>query len=604
MRRLDPAQAAAAMCAAPIQLTLAGPGSGKTSTLTGRFVHLMRQGIDPTRILAVTFTKKAADEMRGRIARILELPSATGLNIMTFHAFAFRLLRRNPGAAGLSEGFQLWDTPEQRRVFTTRRMWWNEEQDILEIIGGAKERLLDAAAFKAAINPDDDLLIEAVRYFQVYEQAISAAGAIDFADMVPLVVKAMTTNASYRDAITGAYDHLLVDEYQDVNPGQIMLIDHFVNDCVGLWAVGDDDQTLYSFRASDIRHILEFMTRYPAATTHVLDRNYRSVSEIVAAAKRLVRCNRARIDKDYQPVVATSGELVIRGYPSPDMEARQVAGAIAKLIERGSAVESLAILYRTAAVGLPFQSILKDLGIAFEVRGGADLWHSVAVRLVVGSLTYLRDGDSPEAMSRLGSNKRAEIVCGQLDQIRAAVRGHFLAAATHVRRIISDAAPARTSERERAEWHAVVGAVIALANSCSSLEQLEDRITEQSQSLRNPPANAVVLSTIHSAKGLEWDTVFLVGMEDGILPHGNCEDIEEERRVAYVGMTRARRRLGLTYSAERYGEKARPSPFLFEIGGKEQRQCIWTGPRSNGANERLPLMTESEKRRLIRIAET
>jgi DNA helicase-2/ATP-dependent DNA helicase PcrA len=404
MRRLDPTQAAAATCAAPIQLTLAGPGSGKTSTLTGRFVHLIRQGIDPTRILAVTFTKKAADEMRGRIARILELPSAAGLNILTFHAFAFRLLRHNPSATGLPERFQLWDMTEQRRVFTSRQMWWNEEQDILEIIGGAKERMLDAAAFEATIDADDDVLVEAVRYFQVYEQALSAAGAIHFTDMVPLVVKAMTSNASYRRAITSAYDHMLIDEYLDVNPGQIMLIDHFVNDAVGLWAVGDDDQTLYSFRASDIRHILEFTARYPAAATHVLNRNYRSSYEIVLAAKRLARCNRVRIDKDYQPIVAMPGELVIRGYRSPDIEARQVAGGVAELIKGAGAVESIAILYRTATVGLPFQSILQDLGIAFEVRGGADPWHSVAARLVVGSLIYLRDGDSPEAMSRLGSN--------------------------------------------------------------------------------------------------------------------------------------------------------------------------------------------------------
>lgn len=436
----------------------------------------------------------------------------------------------------------------------------------------------------------------------MYEQALSAAGAIDFADMVPLVADAMTSNGSYRRAITGAYDHVLVDEYQDVNPGQIALIDHFVNDGVGLWAVGDDDQTLYSFRASDIRHILEFTTRYPAAATHVLNRNYRSSSEIVLAAKRLVRCNRARIDKDYQPVVAMPGELVIRGYPSPDIEARQVVGAVAELIKGAGAVESIAILYRTAAIGLLFQSRLHDLGIAFEVRGGADLWHSVAARLVVGSLIYLRDGDSPEAMSRLGSNKRAEIVREQLDQIRAAVGGQFIMATTHVRRIVGDAVPTRASEREKSEWRAVVDAVVVLANSCSSPRQLEDRIAEQSRSLHNPPPNPVVLSTIHSAKGLEWNTVFLVGVEDGVLPHANCEDIEEERRVAYVGMTRARCRLGLTYSAERYGEKSRPSPFLFEIGGKEQRHCIWTGPRSPGANERLPLTTASERQRLIRNA--
>jgi DNA helicase-2/ATP-dependent DNA helicase PcrA len=199
MRRLDSAQLAAATDRASIQLTLAGPGSGKTSTLTGRFVHLIRQGVDPARVLAVTFTKKSADEMRRRIVRLLELPSPSSLHVMTFHAFAFRQLRRNPGMAGLPERFQFWDAAEQRQVFSSRRMWWNEETDILDIIGGAKERLLDAS-FAAAIDPDDEVLVEAVKYFQVYQQALRDACAIDFADMVPLVVKAMTENESYRNA--------------------------------------------------------------------------------------------------------------------------------------------------------------------------------------------------------------------------------------------------------------------------------------------------------------------------------------------------------------------------------------------------------------------
>jgi DNA helicase-2/ATP-dependent DNA helicase PcrA len=170
MRRLDSAQLAAATDRASIQLTLAGPGSDKTSTLTGRFVHLIRQGVDPARVLAVTFTKKSADEMRRRIVRLLELPSPSSLHVMTFHAFAFRQLRRNPGMAGLPERFQFWDAAKQRQVFSSRRMWWNEEADILDIIGGAKERLLDAASFAAAIDPDDEVLVEAVKYFEIYEQ--------------------------------------------------------------------------------------------------------------------------------------------------------------------------------------------------------------------------------------------------------------------------------------------------------------------------------------------------------------------------------------------------------------------------------------------------
>ena len=519
------------------------------------------------------------------------------------------------------------------------------EQDILDIIGGAKERLLDAAAFAAAIDSDDEALVEAVTYFRVYEQAQHAAGAIDFADMVPLVVKAMTANGVYRRAITAAFDHVLVDEVQDVNPGQIKLIDQFVRDGVGLWAVGDDDQTLYSFRASDVRHITEFTLTYPEAVTHVLDRNYRSAREIVLAAKRLIpsrrsfdivsmdcgtvllfclraaapptpradtyphksklmrvgiiRHNRARIDKDYQPVVDAPGEIVIRGYPTPEVEARQVARAIAELIKQGEPAESIAVLVRSGTIGLPFQSILKEMGIPFEVCGGADLWQSVAARLVIGSLTYLRDGGSPDAMSRLGANKRGKIVREQLDQVRAAVCGQFAAGAKHVQRIVGDAVPTRSSEREKAEWLAVVDAVVALALSCSRLDELESRITEQSRSLRNPPRNAVVLSTVHSAKGLEWDSVFLVGMEDGVLPHANAEDVEEERRVAYVGVTRARRRLGLTYSGERYGDTSRPSPFLFEIGGREQRHCARSGPRSKCADDRLPLDTKAEQRQLV-----
>jgi DNA helicase-2/ATP-dependent DNA helicase PcrA len=237
------------------------------------------------------------------------------------------------------------------------------------------------------------------------------------------------------------------------------------------------------------------------------------------------------------------------------------------------------------------------MAMPFEVRGGADLWQSVAAKLVVGSLYYLRDGEVQPAMSRLGTNKRGQILRQQLDQVRAAVRDQFAASCLNVQRIVADAVPGQSPDREKSEWRAVVDAVVALALTCSSLEELEAKIAEQSRSLRNPPEDAVVLSTIHSAKGLEWDTVFLVGMEDGVLPHANSEDIEEERRVAYVGVTRARTRLGLTYSTERYGERLKPSPFLFEISGREQRACTWTGPKLEGADDRLPLLASDERRR-------
>jgi DNA helicase-2/ATP-dependent DNA helicase PcrA len=158
---LDPAQRAAATSAGRLQLVLAGPGSGKTTTLTGRFVHLVRHGVDCRRILALTFTRKAADEMKARIAQALDLASARDLTVATFHGFTFRHLRRSPQLAGLFESFQLWDTPQQRHVFNSRRMWWNEEIDILDIIAGAKERLLDAQSFAAEIDSNDEVLLNA-----------------------------------------------------------------------------------------------------------------------------------------------------------------------------------------------------------------------------------------------------------------------------------------------------------------------------------------------------------------------------------------------------------------------------------------------------------
>jgi DNA helicase-2/ATP-dependent DNA helicase PcrA len=599
--QLDPAQKAAAEASASIQLVLAGPGSGKTTTLTGRFIRLVQQGVDRRRVLALTFTRKAADEVKERVVKALDLESARELTVATFHGFAFRQLKSNPQAAGLSENFQLWDTPQQRRVFHARRMWWNEEADILDIIGGAKERLLDAASFAAQVEDDDAVQSSAVEYFRVYEDALRAAGAIDFADMVPLVVRAMDRNPAFAAAITGHYDHVLVDEYQDVNPGQILLLDRFVRAGVNLWAVGDDDQTLYAFRAADVRFILEFPRKYPRAQVHVLDRNYRAGWQMVAAAKRLIAGNRRRHYKDYRATVTEPGEIVIRGYRTPEIEARQAAQAVATLLRRGHVPRQIAVLYRTGSVGLALQPALQKLGIRYEVRGAGDLWQGTAARLVVGSLHYLRDGETVESMSRLGSSKRAEILRSELDQADDYVKRDFAASCQLVGEIVATAVPKRASERERAEWVSVVDAVIALALGCSSLQEFEAEIAGQSAALRQPLENAVVLSTIHSAKGLEWDAVLMIAMEQGVLPHAGNDDLEEERRVAYVGITRARRHLGLTYADSRFGQSSRPSQFLHELAGQDRRHCIWTGPRADGADDRLALLSTRERQRLTDI---
>jgi DNA helicase II / ATP-dependent DNA helicase PcrA len=318
----------------------------------------------------------------------------------------------------------------------------------------------------------------------------------------------------------------------------------------------------------------------------------------VAAAERLIVENRARHPKSCKPVTTEPGEIVVRGYGTAEIEARQVAKAVARLLEAGQSPREIAVLYRTGTVGLAMQPALPPLKIPYEVRGAGDLWQSVAARLVVGALFYLREGESVESMSRIGSGRRAEILRSQLDQARVAGQLEFPAACRLVRKIVATAVPGRASERERAEWVAVVDAVIALASSCRSLEGLVAKINQQSASLQQAPENAVVLSTIHSAKGLEWNAVFLIGMEQGVLPHANNDDVEEERRVAYVGLTRAKRLVGLTFTSRRFGQPCVTSQFLFEMVGTDKRRCVWTDPHRRGADEHLPLLSDAERQRL------
>ncbi len=585
MAALDPSQMRAARADHPVQLVLAGPGAGKTATLVARFRHLVEAGTAPRHIMAVTFTKKAAEEMRGRIAHALDLETGSDLRVYTFHSLALRCLQRNPGLAGLPERIEVWSSQQQRAVFSSRRMFWNDEGDILDIIAGAKEQLLDAARYAKGLAGDDEVGRRAADFFKVYEAALQQAGAIDFADMVPLLLRAMADHPDYGRSIATNVRHLLVDEYQDINLGQHRLIEHFRSGGVHLWAVGDDDQTLFTFRAADVRYTLDFKRRNRDAVLHVLDRNYRSSPEIVAGAKRLIARNTARFAKDYAPALEIAGTLAIRAYSTADVEVRQVTRAIARLIREGLAADRIAVLYRAGSTGLGFQGGLEALGIPFDVRGGADLWQSAAAKLFLGSLFYLLDEDDHRAIERMGSGKRGETTRRKLDRLPEAARRDFAIACLHVRRVVSDILPKTAAEREQRDWAGLCDAIGALAAGCTTLDDLLGRIADQSRALRRPAENAVVLSTIHSAKGLEWEAVFVVGLEEGLMPSAGTE-IEEERRVAYVGVTRSKRILGLTYAAERGGRTAQPSRFIAEFAG----DAIAAAPvGTSGADDALPL---------------
>lgn len=695
---LDPSQLQAATSPAAIQLVLAGPGSGKTTTLVGRYVHLVQQGVDPREILAVTFTRKATDEMRDRVwaacGRSLKASDPTlgprDLPIATFHAFARGELVRDaeagqgePGFSGLRAGFKiLTEKRQQRAIFARRGMWWRETGDILDMIGNAKERLLSARSFEDEIIADpqrsgDRAWLEAVRYFQVYEQELRLEGAIDFADFVPRLVAMMDAHPSAREAVTGRFRHLLVDEYQDVNPGQHLLIDRFVEDGVKLWAVGDDDQTLFSFRSSDVRLILGFADHYQAAAerwgldraeadaagrlplgdgspvlVHRLARNYRSHAAIVGLGQRLIAHNQHRLAKPLdaaRPDIVTNDPLnrvAIYGYGTPEEEARQIARAVKALLSRGVVPDEIAILYRLSALSHHLAVALVAAEIPFTVRGGGDLWQSAPARLLRGGLLYALLGETPQVLTVMGNSgrgqnlrkaidtKRVEAfrsaesnrlhptreLLGEYPHRRVRVPLDFKAAFHVVHGLVSEMFPsAKSAQKGDPDDAAAFDAAAAFIETFGSIEAMEKGVEDLSRALEDKPKDVVVLSTIHKAKGLEWDFVFLVGCEDGIMPHiratrevknarearargpvalrvqnpytpasalaapapalpepplkpGPAEAVarlmvEEERRIAFVGLTRARLGITLTHVRQRNNDQARPSPFLREMIG-------------------------------------
>ena len=356
--------------------------------------------------------------------------------------------------------------------------------------------------------------------------------------------------------MAGAVDHLLVDEYQDINLGQHRLIEHFRGGGVHLWAVGDDDQTLFTFRAADIRYTLDFKRRHRDAVLHLLDRNYRSTPAIVAGAKRLIARNRDRFTKDYGPALEAEGSVAIRGYSTPDAEVRQVVRAIQALLQGGMPYREIAVLYRAGSTGLAFQGALEALHIPFDVRGAGDLWQSAAAKLYLGALFYLIDADDRRAIEKMGTGKRGESVRRRLDKVPP-VRS-FAEACRHARRVVGDALPKKSAERERRDWTNLCDALSGLAADCDGLDTLMERIAEQSRALRRPSEDAVVLSTVHSAKGLEWEAVFVVGLEEGVMPVAGAEIEEEAARRLCGGDAR----------------QAHPRPDLFGRAGRERLQAL------------------------------
>jgi len=628
---LNPEQAAAVSHGEGPLLVLAGAGSGKTRVLTRRLAWLVAKGVPQEAIVAVTFTNKAAGEMKERVGALLGTARPRSY-VGTFHAWGVRLLRRFPDEAGVPRGFVVFDSDDQLAVLkrAMKEVSLPEKsatpRQIQSRISQAKNEGIQPEDFPRRFG--DFLGSRLADVARAYEKSLRSAKALDFDDLLVLSTRLVATRDDVRDLLRRSVRHLLVDEYQDTNRVQAKLVRLVAGDAGNLFVVGDEDQSIYRWRGADVSNILEFAREFPTATTVRLERNYRSTAPILKAAGAVVAENRRRLGKTLKATKAGGGNVRLAVFDEERDEAREVVSRIAAA-RRVRPDAEVAVLFRTNAQSRPFEDELLRAKMPYLLVGGTKFYERAEIK---DALAYLRLASNPSddvSFRRVVNVPARGVGAATLEAVEAAAeeRGVSLLA-------VLEALPGGLTERARkalSEFRDLVlklrdfasagengaGAAVAFALEETGLlklyessldpqdearrENLDellaaareheratsfagegddpsaagflDAVTLRSDADEADEKKGILLITLHAAKGLEFDEVFLAGFEEGSLPHasskGDDEQFEEERRLAYVGMTRAKDRLTLSYVLRRMvrGEwmSREPSPFLSAI---------------------------------------
>ncbi|HEV2858879.1 MAG TPA: UvrD-helicase domain-containing protein [Solirubrobacterales bacterium] len=616
-------------------LVLAGAGSGKTRVLTHRIAHLLATGeARPGEILAITFTNKAAAEMRERVGQLVGR-SVRAMWVTTFHSSCARMLRVDAERLGYSKGFTIYDEADSLRMLKRCLSELGVDpkrfppRAVRTKISGAKNQLVDASAYaEMQGSVFEEVVAEA---FPLYEKRMLEANAMDFDDLLVRTVNAMELFEEVRERWRRTFRHVLVDEYQDTNHAQYRLLQLLAGEHRNLMVVGDDAQSVYSFRHADVRNLLDFEKDFPEAAVVKLEQNYRSTQVILSAANALIERNREGLKKELW-TEEEGGELVqLSELTDEHEEARWVAAEIERLGEEHGLVRSnVAVFYRTNAMSRVLEDTLNRFDVPYQVIGGTKFYERAEIKDAVAYLSLLvnpadlvsfqrivnspRRGIGNTTQGRLASHanttgmpiwevvERVEEVPGlsgaaiksvsRFYEIMATLRERADAegpVATLLETVLNESgylealAAERTVEAEgRAEnLEALVAGAAEFDiereregdSEVSPLEEYLQQISLYSdQDSITEEQELVTLMTLHNAKGLEYDTVFIVGCEDGAFPHLRALEEggeEEERRLCYVGVTRARQRLYMTWARERslFGRSERnlPSRFIDEL---------------------------------------
>lgn len=595
-------------------LVLAGAGTGKTRVLTGRIARLILHDGQPHRaILAVTFTNKAAREMRERVEGLLRRP-ARDLAIGTFHGINHRILRRHAAAAGLDKNFQILDTQDQlsfiKRLLRERNIDANQfpPGEVRGYVSARKEEGLRAAAAIDAASHSRARQMAGI--YALYEEVCRAESKVDFGELMLRAVELLRADDNLRAHYAGRFRHILIDEFQDTNRLQfewLRLLDSGDN---AFFAVGDDDQSIYAFRGTRPENMRDFQTQLRAPVIIRLEQNYRSTARILSAANKLIANNRGRLGKNLSAVGGKGDPLRLEVCGSDLDEASAIANGIVLAVESGTPADAIAVLYRTNAQSRAIEQKMVECGIAYRIYGGTRFYDRAEVK---HALAYLRLAASADVDSLLrvinfpprgiGAAAMAQLTkAAEKDGWQRAMEssGHRgirqfvamlaglragrealplgeLAKAAVEKSGLTNYYESRNDGRERAEnlREFVNAAAQFQASEDDALMQFLANAALESGESDSPSASAAAVSlmTVHAAKGLEFDAVFVAGLEEGLFPHANSLDsgsaVEEERRLMYVAITRARKMLVLHCARSRmhFGNRQYnpPSRFLDEL---------------------------------------
>jgi DNA helicase-2/ATP-dependent DNA helicase PcrA len=604
---LNPAQREAVLHTEGPLLVIAGAGSGKTRVLTHRVAHLITAvGVKPNEILAITFTNKAAGEMRERLTAMLG-PVARAIWILTFHAACGRMLRSEAERLGYRSNFTIYDSQDQQRL--VKQCLDELEKDpkrfvprgIHAQISNAKNQLVAPAEYRERVSSFYDQTVAEV--YELYQKRLHASNAVDFDDMLMLTVEVLERFPDARKKWQNAFRYVLVDEYQDTNHAQYRLLQLLAERHHNVCAVGDPDQSIYAFRGADIRNILEFERDFPETRTIALEQNYRSTNAILEAANAVIAHNSERKEKRLWSELGDGEPVRVVEVEDEHSEARYVAAQIAGLVEEGYSGSEIAVFYRMNAQSRVLEQTLRLQGVGYQVIGGPRFYERAEVKDAIAYLQVLDNPADAVSLLRIANRPKRGVGDTTLSRLVTYADAHGISLfealahpeeaglgtaavkAVNGLRNLLDSLGSSAQELEVPELIQAVydrtGMIeafeaertIEARGRIENLEAFVDGAREYVSATEEPTLpgflqgislfsdqdaltgeSNVTLMTIHNAKGLEFRAVFVVGVEEEIFPSGRSieeQGIEEERRLFYVGLTRAQERLTLTHAASR-----------------------------------------------------